>query len=1001
MTWLPILAAILAPTLALAQTDQTGVIEGQVLDPAGQASAGASVTCAQADGSYPHAAVSDPSGRFRIGFLPPGRYDVQVLLPGYYGQKLSGVRVSAAQTASVRIRLEKAPEIREEIRVVAATPLIDTATAEPTIAVVDAERIETLPMARSVTALIDLVPGATQNSVWGGATAQSNAYLFDGVTVNQPGFGGDFLIPNPDWVEELQVRGLGGGAECGDFQGGVINVVTKSGTNTYTGNVRLNYETEALNSSNLVAGEAGQETDSRWEVNADVGGPLIRDKLYYYVSVEQAELKTRVVDTTQPSLAYLPTLEARTEQKLLGKLTWQATGKDRLSLSLGYDNVQGEYRGLDSFTEPAATSEQDSPAYFWSGSWQRVIDPGNFLEVKFTGYAGDDDRFPYRGADLPQVQLLQGEQEQFRNAAYTRLRSPESSGLAVNWESYWNTGSIAHRLKVGGDTTRGDWREGRIRNANLTWRPDRELGPDFDAADPATWDFISSDWGGDIDLDARMTTLSLFVQDYLSLTPRLTVSAGLRFGSWKGEIQPGFGGLDEYGEPVEGVPSGRFEAVSDSAVDPRLGLTFDFSGEGTTVAKLHWGRYHQSLFALMFDRVEGSNSFRDSLYYDWIAEDGDGNPVYPDPDRPYTISERDDPSLFEFYGSEPYGDEGRVESYRQPYVDQIVVGLEKRFTDTWKAGITYVNRRNEDLLALEDRNRAANYTLYESVAVEEYVGDDEFGDPIYEPLLDHAGQPIVLPGLYVSNDDIQYEYFENGEIAPGFTSDEIEAQAAFDQDLVLTAPAGAKRATNQVLLDIERTGAAWRLRGSLVWTDIKGNYESVSGYEDSEGGAGQGPFVQPNQRINWDGRLPGFAEWTAKIDASGQLPWWGLRAGAFLTWNSGGFYTPYHVVNRSADFRYTAPEGEITRGLLFGVADQPIFLKRRGVEKYDSLTELDLHIDKPLSIGQRMSLTLALDIFNALDSAESTSIRIEEPDLGTVYSRQQGRAFRLNALFHW
>jgi hypothetical protein len=134
------------------------------------------------------------------------------------------------------------------------------------------------------------------------------------------------------------------------------------------------------------------------------------------------------------------------------------------------------------------------------------------------------------------------------------------------------------------------------------------------------------------------------------------------------------------------------------------------------VAKGHWGRYYQNLFALMFDRAEKDGVpgalLESDEYWDWI-DDSD-----PDLDRPYTREERD--QFFEFFDDSGTFDTGPVVDYKQPYVDQFVVGLASEFSPGWKAEAVYVNRRNKDVLAMVDRNLSTNYTKYDNVSVVDF-----------------------------------------------------------------------------------------------------------------------------------------------------------------------------------------------------------------------------------------------------------------------------------------
>lgn len=965
---------------AAAQTEQTGVIEVRVVSEDGTALPGVRVRTAQPDGSYAREETTGEDGVVRAGFLPPGDYTVRAELDGFLPKTIQGIGVSATRVSPVTVELEAVSgEITEEVTVTAEAPLIDTTTTETgTIELRDRD-IELLPITRTATGLIEFTPGARPNQVWGGSTDQANLYQLDGVTVNQPGFGGDFLLPNVDWLEEFQVKGLGTGAQYGDFQGGLVNMVTKSGGNTLEGGVRFNYQDESLNETNLNALEAGEEQDNRWETNFDLSGPLMRDRLFYFVSAQQVEATTNIVDsrtTTQSDqLTFLPIQEERTETKLLGKLTWMPTRKDTFHVLTGWDDVETDNRGLDSFTAPEAAQEQDSPSIFYNLSWLRPVARSGFLEVKGTGYSAEDDRFP-RSRTLPAVQLLGGNRDLFENAVYTRERSLNNNALSANYDAYLELGETTHQLKVGAEYREGSWFERRNRNGNLTWRPEEGDAP-FDPNDPATWGFISSDWGGDIRLDADVTNAAVYVQDDIDLTGWLSLSAGLRWGSWKGELTPGFGG------------GGTFTAVEDDAVAPRLGLVADLTRDGKTIAKLHWGRYYQNLFALMFDRVEGGNVFRDLEFWDW---DGAG---LPDPDRAYTEDERED--LFVFFDSIPTGEEvGPAEDYSQPFVDQWVVSLDRELDlggDRWRVGATYVNREWKDILALVDKNLASNYTMLQNVRVFDFATGD--------PVLDQDGNPLVLPGIFISNRDIRQE----GE-APGLTPGQI-ANLTFDQDFALTNVPEATRDMDQVQLTAERRGADWSLHASVVWTELEGNFFSVSGYDDP-GGTGAGSFVNPNEQINFFGTLPNVSEWEGKLRLSGQLPW-GFRGGAFLLYASGDAFAPvYEIDNRNHDF--VTEDGELIDFRLFDdVSGEAILLEDRGSREHEDLTILDLSLDRPFALGPG-ELVVGATVFNVLDEDSVTAVKtlVNEQDpadpttqFGAVRFRQSPRTIRLNVGYRW
>jgi hypothetical protein len=978
LTLLVVLMAQAVPLLA--QTSQTGLLEGITVDASGSPIADAVLVVSRPDGSYPQSTVTDAGGRFRLAFLPPGLYSVTVRA-GVAQGVATDVLVRADQVTRITVVVEETART-EEITVRASAPLIDTSSNEVSSTTLSAERIDLLPSPRLASDLVEFAPGASNSQIWGGSTDQANAYVVEGVNVNAPGFGGAWLLPNVDWIEEFQIKGLGAGAEFGNFQGGLINIVTRSGSNSFEGALRTNYESESLTASNLNVLEVGEEQEERFEVNAHVSGPIVRDKLYYFFAAQQVKTDFRVPDIdasgASGDVVFLPEQAERTDTNLFGKLTWQATDSNILNLTIGYDDREYTNRGLNAIDGPETAVDQDSPTTFYNLSWQKTFNSSNFLEVKMTGFEGDDDRLP-RNGDLPAVRVLGGLREINRNAIYTRYRTAENNGIAVNWDSFWNLGGTLHHLKIGADYTEGTWIERRIRNGNLTWRP--EPGPGYDPEDPATWDFISSDWGGGILLDSESVNSAFYVQDYVTLSPRLTLSAGLRYGRWEGDLTPGF-------------PSGpKFQALEADAIAPRLGIVWDVDSTGRWVAKAHWGHYYQNLFALMFDRAEGGNVFEDTEFWDWI----DGG--LPDIDRGYTVAERDSQEgvVWEFFGSQPASSEvGPVVDYDQPYVEQLVLSLEHSLNENWKVGVVYVDRENEDIVALVDRNLESNYTLFQNVSV--------FDFPSGFAIPDQNGGDLTLPQLYISNDDILFV----GD-APGLTQEEIDA-LTYEQDFLLTNVPEARREMDQFQLLVDGRVGDWSINGSLVWTDLTGNFYSVNGYDDPDG-IGAGAFVEPNQQVNFDGDMPLSSDFELKLGAIGPLPW-GFRGGAFLLYRSGDHWTPeFEIDRRTQDF--VSSDGEFfDPDLLFGVDQEVIFLEQRGTREFDSYTELDVHLDRPIRLGKDLEVVLGIDVFNALnESAVSEVERLVNSyedvgtglvsDFGEPRLRRFPRTVRLSAAFSW
>jgi hypothetical protein len=975
-----------------AQTSQTGALQGTVVIPNGRPVANVLVTLQRVDGSYPRSSQTNEFGEFRINFIAPGTYELATRLIGYRPVVMANVTVQASDVQRLVITLTPSRTELEAVQVTAGEALVSTSNTEFTSSLRARER-ELLPAARDANALVNFTPGARPNQVFGGSDAQANTYQLDGVTVNQPGVGGAFLLPNVDWIEDFKVIGLGAGAEYGNFQGGLINIVTKSGSNTRQGHVRTFFEHRALNASNTNATEAGSELDNRFEFNGEVRGPIIRDKLYYYLSAQESQSGNRVVDqrsATAGNVSYLGTLAERREQKYYGKLTYQAGPRDIVNASLGYDNVTRERVGLSGFNDISATTQGRSPSAFYQANWQRTLSNNRFFELKVSGYSGQDNELPYNGANVPAVVLLDAPNApQFNNAYYTRRNSPSSLGLSAMYDTYFNTIGWLHNLKLGGEYVFGSWLERRTRNGDLTWYT--EAGENFDASNPATWQTIPSlgvyattDTGGRIDLNANTRNAALYLQDYIRINDHLSINAGVRFNQWQGLIKPGNGGSSR-GE-------GRFTAVNANAFDPRVGATVDVFGNASLVAKAHWGRFHQSMFALLFDRAPGANVFTNIDFCDWNNLD---KSVLPELGKQYSRGEFG--QLFTcFPGSNLANEAEAIEDYQQPYMDQITLSLEKSIGRQLKASVLYINRQNKSILSLVDTRINRSWVPINNVRV-----SDERG-----AVKDPDGRDLVLPVIYVRGDDIRAR-LRAGDNIPGYSL--LDTSQLFYEPLFVLRPVDeAQRDFSQIQLALQGDYARVSFNAAIAFTQLTGNVFSVNGYV-SQTGEGVGPFAEKNAQINYQGNLPNFSPWDIKLRASGQLPW-GFEGGAFFTYIAGDYWAPSLSVSRQLRYDVENPDGSLTPlsdELFRNSSGQFVLTEPRGSRQFSGQANLDVRLQRVFTVG-RNDLILGVEAFNLFNGSAATAVNqvLNNQDpatpsslAGAVRARQAPMTFRLNVQY--
>jgi hypothetical protein len=954
------LVALFTPAAVAGQSGAAGTISGVVVDSASLPIAQAIVEVRAASLATPRAALTDERGRFSIDALPAGVYGVTVRRVGYGTATLADLRVAAGRTTDVRVVLTQSATQLSTVSIVASAVTVNVTTPA------QVERLERKDMARLATgrdasSLVGLVPGARAGAVWGGGGDVSNNIQLDGVAAGHPGIGGDFLRPSVDWIERLEVRGLGAGADQGNFQGGVINAVTRTGTDRRQLTLRANVEATSLSESNFNLREDGVEQAGRREVSGEAAGAIVPGRLFYFLGAQAVARELRVPDLTLSNTAvgFRDTQTELREARGLAKLTWRPDAAGRLDVLLGAGNASTERAGLTGLDDPAATQRVRAPSMFYEVAWAWDRGSRHAFDLRLLGYHATEERTGYDGADVPAVRALSfGREPNYQNAEFSERRDPASVSLKGTWSTSFTTMGLQHRLLSGAELGGGSWRNERTRNGGLTWRayPDPDDGL-LDPSDPATWEAAGSNWGGEVRLRSAVRSGALFMQDEIMLGPRVTLSPGLRASAWEGVLL---------------APSGLNPRVTASGLDPRVGLAWDVFGDGTTALKAHWGRYHQGMAATLFDRLAGADVYSNELFWP-------NNPTPSDPRSTLTPEERD--AIFVAPTGEAlvptvkrFDEAGRASGYRQPYMDQLVLAAERALGPRWKVELVYSDRVNRDLVGLVDRNLATNHTPIRNVAVR-----GRFGNLIGEP----NGDLLTIEELWIPNNDLRAALLwmqgRNLPPPPGFSYDTIPT-LTWDQDLQVTTLPDARRAFRQAYVALRTEQPRWSAAGSFAWTQLEGNVAGVTGF----GGAGEsfraGGWARPNEAIGNFGPLGDFAELEAKFWASAQLPW-GLQGGITLTHLTGERITPVFEIE---SFRYaytTAHFGGATYfpEVIQGANGQTQFIEPRGTRRLDDRTLVDLRLERVFTL-RNQALVVTIELFNALAEDAATAVRLRVDD---------------------
>jgi hypothetical protein len=600
-----VVSVLVLSTTVHAQSSITGVVK----DTSGAVLPGVTVEAASdALIEKVKSATTDGNGVYRIVDLRPGLYVITFTLPGFQSVRREGLTLASEFTATVNADL-RVGELAETITVTGEAPVVDTTTAVHT-AVLDRSAIEELPSGRMIQSIGQLVPGVNLNlpDVGGaramqqtymnthGMTSANNTVMVDGMMVN--GLQGDGAIQayhNEAMSQEMSYQTSGISADTS--AGGVrLNMIPREGGNRFNGDFRYSIRPGEWQSSNLtdrhVASglQAGNAIDRIIDATFSEGGPIKRDKLWFFVSARYNSVNTKIANTFFDDGSQ--GVDDQYIKQALLRLTWQVTPRNKLS---AYWDEIDKYRGHDmqSGDDPEETALQwFSPAY-------------HTAQIKYTSTVSSRALFEagwssnieyYTNSYRPEVAKLRGTAEWFANASRLDVlqgmrktaataentQSPERQNMQASLS--YVTGS--HNFKVGVQYTWGDFRHTVDANGDLTQQYRSPAGrPAFSVPDSVVIRNTPLIYGERLNRD-----LGIYAQDSWKLN-RLTINAGVRWENVKAQVL------------ASASPAGRF--VPERAFDeienlpnwtdwaPRFAMVYDVFGTGKTAIKYSLNRYNQ------------------------------------------------------------------------------------------------------------------------------------------------------------------------------------------------------------------------------------------------------------------------------------------------------------------------------------------------------------------------------------------------------------------------
>ncbi len=571
-------AVWLIPAVAAAQ--QAGSVSGVVVDKAGSVVAGATVQISGELMPTPRTTLTSDNGMYNFTQLLPGAYTVSVEKTGV-GKASRAADVFVGRDSQVDFLLGT---VTESVTVTAGAPSIDLKSSEVGFNY-RRDFIQDLPLDRSYLGLLQLTPGVADNGAFApnaGGSRQDNTYLIDSVNITNPLFGYLSTEVNELDIAEVNMKRGGISAEFGRSTGFVSNAVTRSGTNRFTGNYRF----EAIPKGWVKASLNGvRSTVDRWVNAFNVGGPAIKNRVFFYASGRIFRSQT----TRAANLSGdLPDRKESTNE-LFGKVTAQL-GQSQ-SLNAGYRRrpTQIDFAGIGANDSPTVgtnvegTNRVANVDYNWfltsrmTASVKYVYMEEQSETVAVTDLGFQPTFNPNNLADMGRVVVggigLGGAALRLNRGNYNRHE------VKASLNRFMDIGRTQHRVSAGFGYDRG--LEDLTRQSNgwgeisfVTVGGQSRIRGTYYPTQPTQFSIGR--------------TYSLFLQDDITLGTRLTVNAGLLFNRDEFAQQ-----IDRLVSTAPNIVTGTFLKFGfGDEVQPRIGFSYQLrKGEGDKVYG-SWGRYY-------------------------------------------------------------------------------------------------------------------------------------------------------------------------------------------------------------------------------------------------------------------------------------------------------------------------------------------------------------------------------------------------------------------------
>jgi Carboxypeptidase regulatory-like domain/TonB dependent receptor len=691
-----------------------GNITGRIVDAQGAAVPGVTVTARNPQTGFVRTDVSDGEGIYRLTSLPVGTYEVTGELSGFATYSRKDVTVNVAQTTDINIELKLAG-VSESVNVTAESPMVKT-TDSSVGGVVDVTKIESLPLnGRQFANLAVTIPGVglgfhsdpTKSTQYSPQIAGGNGrnvnYQIDGGDNNDDTVGGLLQLYPLEAIQEFNFITQRYKAEYGRSNGGVMNIVTKSGTNDLHGSWFTSFRDDSMNAKTETEklSNIAKQDYRRYQFGGSFGGPIIQNRAHFFAAVERTQQDTKQAVTTfglYPSQEGVFPTPSR-ENLFTGKVSANLSPSQYLSVRYGRNTNSQVYNAENRRVE---------------NNWGDSSNSFNSINL--------NHNWVLAGAKLNEFIFQYAD---FANAILARTGDPQQTfpnGLTVGYNVNTPQQTQQHKYQFRDDFTwhvTGKGGLGHDLKAGLNYIHEPHLYVTFSSGSTDyAYSHLTNDINGPISVVTRnkpgasanlpMDQYGMYVQDDFRVNDRLTLNAGLRY-----DLSTGFlidqSQIPNYVALTGAAAAGRFDGVpgfdefkkkaqeDKNNIQPRFGAVFDVHGNGKDIVRAGWGIYYDYGFTnanILFPGLsaQGGSGLVFSLTNTAGIKNPDGSFFTVGQPISNIASQNEVNPNGPFYSSNV-----AAPQIRQPWTAQTSVGWSHELTPSTVVDVDYVHTDGKDL----------------------------------------------------------------------------------------------------------------------------------------------------------------------------------------------------------------------------------------------------------------------------------------------------------------